>query len=271
MNRSNLKKIWKRVKVFLRLKFLRKPSEKEILDLIRRLRPLDSGKELIRLGGERDGSYLVPDDLSNIEACFSPGVGGNSSFELDCANMGMKVFMADASVKGPVENHVNFQFIPKFIGDSTKKNFISLNRWIAESGISHHNDLLLQMDIEGYEYEVLRSLRKENLDLFRIIVVECHGLHRLDFPYYHSKMRKAFDRLLENHSCVHIHPNNFEGLKEMAGTAVPCAAEFTFLRNDRFSKRIPVQTLPHPLDLQNLPNREPVNLPAFWFGEDPMD
>ena len=30
--------------------------------------------ELVRLGGNNDGGYLLPNDLEGITACFSPGV-----------------------------------------------------------------------------------------------------------------------------------------------------------------------------------------------------
>jgi hypothetical protein len=40
-------------------------------------------KAMIRLGREADGGYLVPDDLSGIVACFSPGVDVIAAFELD--------------------------------------------------------------------------------------------------------------------------------------------------------------------------------------------
>ena len=49
-------------------------QEKKVLELIKKLQPYNVGKDLIRLGAKRDGGYLVPDDLVEIEACFSPGV-----------------------------------------------------------------------------------------------------------------------------------------------------------------------------------------------------
>ncbi len=44
----------------------------DLLELIRKLAPQDSGPELIRIGGPGDGGYLIPDDLDGIEYCFSP-------------------------------------------------------------------------------------------------------------------------------------------------------------------------------------------------------
>ena len=88
------------------------PTE-ELIEFISKLKPIKIDKELIRLGSIEDGGYLIPDDLDGIEALFSPGVGTSSSIELDCANRGIKAFMADASVDGPVEKHELFNFKKK--------------------------------------------------------------------------------------------------------------------------------------------------------------
>ena len=101
--------------------------------LIRRLHPVACDKELIRLGPDGDGGYLVPDDLKGIIACFSPGVSNVAGFEKDCALRGMKVFMADASVEAPPELHPNFAFIKKFVGPFTHGDFVSFEQWVNES------------------------------------------------------------------------------------------------------------------------------------------
>ena len=83
----------------------RKTPRVEIENLIKSLYPIITNKALIRLGGEFDGGYIVPDDLEGIKACFSPGVGTNSLFEYACANLGMLVFLADQSVDQPSIDH----------------------------------------------------------------------------------------------------------------------------------------------------------------------
>ena len=61
--------------------YLEKPSSKsEILDFIKILRPYSTEHKLIRLGGNHDGGYLVPDDLNNIKFNLSPGVGSRFHF-----------------------------------------------------------------------------------------------------------------------------------------------------------------------------------------------
>ena len=51
------------------------------LGLLDVLRPQPSPVPLIRVGGNWDGAYLLPDDLKNIAACFSPGVSNTKRFE----------------------------------------------------------------------------------------------------------------------------------------------------------------------------------------------
>jgi hypothetical protein len=142
----------------------------DMLKLIRELRPLDTDKSLIRLGPNGDGGYLVPNDLAGIQACFSPGVSDSSDFELSCANLGMQVFMADHSVDGPATSHENFHFAKKFIGATTSEVFMTMQDWISQTDIDPQSDLLLQIDIEGYEYETFLSMPDALMQRFRIIV-----------------------------------------------------------------------------------------------------
>ena len=52
--------------------------------------------ELIRIGGKNDGAYLVPNDLKDIDACFSPGVNNFKNFEDELTKLyGIKCHMCD--------------------------------------------------------------------------------------------------------------------------------------------------------------------------------
>ena len=76
-------------------------DKRRIQALLAKLHPLTTAAPLLRLGPVGDGGYLLPDDLAGIEACFSPGVGLISGFEKDCADRGLSVYLADASVEHP--------------------------------------------------------------------------------------------------------------------------------------------------------------------------
>lgn len=223
----------------------------KIKALLAKLHPITCSKELIRLGPDGDGGYLVPNDLDGIEACFSPGVSNIAGFEMDCAEMGMKVFMADGSVERPPVTHPQFAFIQKFIGANTEGAFLSLEDWVNKAIIDSSSDLLLQIDIEGYEYETLLSASSSFLARFRIIVIECHYLDYLFCAPVFAIYSRVFERILGTHTCVHIHPNNICSTLTGLGMEMLQMAEFTFLRNDRISNRAFATVFPHPLDRDN--------------------
>ena len=154
--------------------------QEDVLKLIKKLRPVNTDKPLIRLGPKGDGGYLIPDDLEGIMGpCFSPGVDKICGFEKDCAEKGIKVFMADYSVNKPPEENIHFNFNKKFIGLPKSFEFLSMDEWVKENSLDSNSDLMLQMDIEGYEYEAFFGMSQSLLQRFRIIIVEFHFLNKL--------------------------------------------------------------------------------------------
>ncbi|MEN9528989.1 MAG: hypothetical protein RI932_862 [Pseudomonadota bacterium] len=99
--------------------------------------------------------------------------------EKDVARRGIPVFMADGSVSGPAEQDQLFHFRKVFIGSMCTEKFITMLQWIQDCLGSGAGDLLLQMDIEGYEYDVLREASDSLIKRFRIVVVEFHELHAI--------------------------------------------------------------------------------------------
>lgn len=242
--------------------------DKEIvLSLINKLRPYVTDKKLIRFGPNGDGGYLIPDDVSGIEACFSPGVGLLSGFEEDCSKKGMKVFLADKSVDSPALKNPQFNFIKKYIGPITNDDFITLDDWVDSSNLkSEDSDLLLQMDIEGFEYSTILNISNKLMKRFRIIVIEFHSLNRLWDNEFYNIASPVFEKLLQNHSCVHIHPNNCCGMFKLKGVEIPNVAEFTFMRNDRIKEKHIQNNFPHPLDFDCDLSFKTLVLPQQWYS-----
>ena len=172
--------------------------------LIGRLRPMNGGFDLIRLGPDGDGGYLVPDDLAGIDYAFSPGVSTVSGFEADLAARGMQVFLADFSVDRPAQANPRFVFDKKYVGCLSDETFITLSDWKNARIPEHTGDLLLQMDIEGAEYETLLAAPAELLAQFRIMVIEFHSLNELFSRPFFEVASRAFHKLLMTHSVVHV-------------------------------------------------------------------
>lgn len=239
-------------------------NNEDLKALLNRLRPIICDKKLIRIGPKGDGGYLVPNDLVGVDACFSPGVGSVSGFEKGCAERGMKVFMADYSVEGPAEEHELFHFTKKNIGAITDVNHITLESWVNASMPDPDAEFILQMDIEGAEYEVLLGASEDLLKRFRIVVIEFHWLKNMWSKPFFNLASKAFDKILQTHVCVHNHPNNINPSKTIGAVEMPSVTEITFLRRDCITESSFASEFPHPLDSDNSEKRS-MSLPECWY------
>jgi hypothetical protein len=247
-------------------KFIVEQTDKlKLSDLIESLHPISFDKELIRMGSSNDGGYLVPNDLDGISGCFSPGVANSSSLEHTCAELGMDVFMADLSVDGPAAKHERFHFTKKFVGVTSDDQFITLDQWVRDNDRNPRSDLLLQIDIEGFEYEVFLAVSDQLMQRFRIIVAEFHRLDQLWGKPFFGLASRVFEKILQTHHCVHAHPNNWRGTVKKGDIEVPINMEFTFLRKDRVREFTYVDSYPHPLDVDNVPSMPSVDLPSCWY------
>lgn len=247
----------------------RATSKSRVSDLIRDLHPVRPKTGLIRLGPSRDGGYLVPDDLEGIDACFSPGVAETSGFEADCADRGMDVFLADQAVDGPELSHENFHFTRRNVGCFSGDGMISMAEWLLNAGVKEFGDLILQMDIEGSEYESIISMPKGIISKFRIVVVEFHDLCMLWSKPFFSIASRAFRKILDTHRCVHIHPNNVGhadsgNVVRVGSIDIPNVMEFTFLHKDRVDAVEEEISFPHHRDRDNVDGKS-IALPECWY------
>ena len=239
---------------------------KHLRDLIYSLHPMDSDNSLIRLGPDGDGGYLLPDDLEGIKYGFSPGVSDESGFEMALAERGIEEFLADYSVDSPAEFHERFHFDKKFIGAHSDEKFMTMDQWKSCRIPDYDDDLIMQMDIEGAEFEALLSISPELLSQFRIMIIEFHYLQELFHERFFILLSRVFQKLLQSHSVAHIHPNNCCGSIKGGGLEIPRVAEFTFYRNDRFERKSFAQNFPHTLDRDNT-KKTTLVLPSCWYQQ----
>lgn len=235
-------------------------------DLLPKLKPVESGYDLMRIGHPHDGGYLIPDNIEGIRYLYSPGVSGETMLEDQMAEKGMDCFLLDGIVDCPTFNHPEkIHFEKKFLKASSGSNSLSFDDWKNRTIGDYAGDLLLQMDIEGFEYEVFQSMSEKLLRQFRIIVVEFHELQNIERDFYFA----TFELLCAHFKVVHLHPNNFNFRSAnvvIAGFEVPRVMEMTFFRNDAFvGEQKAITRFPHPLDANNAPNHPPLHLPACWF------
>jgi len=244
-----------------------KPVEKQpLLDFLRSIRPITTQFKLIRIGGTSDGGYLVPDDLDQIETCFSPGVSNVAEFERDLTERGITCYLADYSVDGPPLKHPMIDFEKKYIGNKNTDIYMTLDHWMTLK-TSDPNDYILQMDIEGSEYEVIHDVSLDTLKKFRILLIEFHGLDYLVDEKGFELIRLTFEKLLKAFEIVHIHPNNCCEPAYYEEVEIPVVMEFTLLRKDRIKSRTATRSFPHPLDQKNVASKQDVRLPKLWYND----
>jgi hypothetical protein len=242
----------------------RRVADTDVRALIQSLRPRCCEAPLIRVGGEGDGGYLIPDDLAGIEYCFSPGVNYTADFENALAERNIRSFLADYSVPRPPVMRPEFVFDRKFIGANENEKFMTLSGWVNKYLAGYTGDLLLQMDIEGAEYEVVLSTPLELLASFRIIVLELHWLERLFDPVAYAIMKSCFEKLLSRFYVVHMHPNNCGGVIDYNGIEIPDVMEMTLYNRNRGAPGMFRSDYPHALDVDNCKDRPSVILPSGW-------
>lgn len=248
-----------------------------VTDLVGVIVPKPSPYEMIRIGGNQDGAYLLPNDLEGIKACFSPGVFNRKDFEDELViKYGISCHMCDyTSDPGRFKTPLILgqTFAKKWLDIPGTPDSITLEEWIACHAPNPADDLLLQMDIEGAEYRNLLNTSESVLRRFRIIVLELHRMGVCKRPYeFQKELGPLLSLLNQAHVCVHAHPNNCCGDFILPGSNinVPNVIELTFLRRDRLAVAsnavlIPPM-LPHPLDIPfNVAGKSPLFLNEHWL------
>ena len=242
----------------------RKQGKTQIKEFINSLQPIQTQFELIRIGSQNDGGYLVPNDLDGITAVYSPGVDKNSSFELFFAQKGINCYLLDYSIEGLPIEHPRFHFKKKFLGNYDNEIYITFESWLNETAESG-NSLVLQMDIEGHEWEVLSRVDSSLLEKFRILVIEFHGLpERLSMKSNFENTSYLFRKLEKFFEIAHIHENNCCKSIRTRGTYVPEVVEITFIRKDRITGLRKPATIPHRLDEKNVKENKKIKVPKEW-------
>lgn len=254
------------------MRLARQPAALEDVEYaLELLRPQACAHRLIRIGGERDGAYLIPADLEGIVACFSPGTDNKTSFETELAERhGIPSLMCDGSVRREqlqlLEGMHHFE--QRWLKDYDDVITSSLDRWVADSAYGSGGDLLLQIDIEGGEYGALLAASHSTLRRFRIIAMELHGLDRLDDArFLNLKFMPLLQKLQASFDLVHLHANNCLPPVAYGDRRVPPILELTFLRQDRNQPpQIPPE-MPHRLDIVNVPHKPLIDLAPIWAVE----
>ena len=111
------------------------------------------GFELVRVGCNNDGGYIMLDDFGGGIA-YSFGIAGDVSWDKDMASRGYDVYMYDHTIDGLPEDNPRFHWSKLGISDGMTHDgrLKSLEELIASNGHEGKHNMILKMDVEGAEW-----------------------------------------------------------------------------------------------------------------------
>ncbi len=197
-------------------------------------------KNLIRLGRDYDGGYLVcKDTLNKCKNLITLGVGDDISFERDYDKLinAKNIHLYDYTVNYKLFFYIILKYIRRFLTfrasinniiDSIN-NLLNFQNFIAQpnvklfkekvvfkiedknnvniekifSRIEDVNNNLLKIDIEGSEYEIIDKLIEFHSNI-EMLIIEFHWINK-NKKLFEESVKKLNDRF----KIIHIHANNY--------------------------------------------------------------
>lgn len=220
--------------------------KKQLPDYLSWLKPWDV--ELVRVGNEGDGGYLIPKSIiDKCDGLLSMGLGENWTFDSDWKKLKPNdpIHMYDGTVtKASLPEHAwqwpdrnllamyeqFFNCTPgvrhyhEMIGNG--RTDTNLEACIRRLGV---NNIFLKMDIEGGEYTLVDDLVKYNRNIL-CMATEIHGFNTL-----RDQFNEFISKVCSEYVIVHVHPN--VGVPPLGAEGLTDALEITFLRKDLCESR----------------------------------
>jgi len=220
--------------------------------------------EKIHLGVENDGGYVIGILDGNYDFYISAGVANEESFTRDFINMYKMNKTNCAAFDGTIDDYP-CEYTNKI---TFYKRNISPFKNDCNANLSYFTDnysnIFLKMDIEAAEYPWLLSLSEKQLNTFKQIVIEFHGINDDSWSTKLSVKNECFKKLSNTHYAIHIHGNNYGGVTNNT----PDTVEVTYIRKNTidYEPTLNKQRLPTlDLDFPNNPHIDDydLNFPPF--------
>jgi hypothetical protein len=218
----------------------------------------------IRCGSNCDGGYVIAELDGDYDCYISAGISTEESFSRDFIkkyNMNEhNSFGFDGTIGSyPYTYTKNISFIQKNINSFTDDNNTNLSVLT-----NRHTNIFLKMDIEGGEYPWLLHIDEAQLQRFKQIVIEFHGITNNGWNCSYNDKVRCLDKLSKTHYIVHAHGNN----NGPVNNNIPDVIELTYVNKAYFSTAPGLNTtvLPVPgLDFPNDSNLGDYNLHMYPF------
>ena len=228
----------------------------------------------IRIGSNNDGGYVLLDyELESIDVIYSYGVGNNSDFEaMFCEKYHAIARLYDHTVdSAPLEKDF-FYFKKEGVGGERTQDRNTIENHLIENG-DNGKRLLLQMDVDGAEWDTLLQTPNSVLSLFDQVLIEVHGLgtdcsKALNGGEIYlaslNKKIKVLRQINELFNLYHVHVNTEGGFHYIGWYKIPDVLELTYV-NKKLEKKAEYSKVifPTKFDRPNVKGRKDQDL-HFW-------
>ena len=211
------------------------PYKKEFfreLSQLLEIRKIPEGKELVRIGKEGNGSYMLLDDFNQDMHVYSFGIDVNTTFDEDIIARTRKAYLYDHTISGIAFSHPDVTFFRTGISgiDEPQNDKMSLETLVRNNGDYDSDNLLLKMDVEGAEWEAIKSAPDELMGRFRQIAIE---FHEMTDPAKKDLTLEVLRKLNRTHDLVYINSTNSKPLEKAGDIVIPSYMEATYVIRNR--------------------------------------
>lgn len=245
--------------------FIDTPKAEHLVRQIGRCLRVEAVKshDLVRIGGQADGGYVLLDNLGTIQTAFSFGVGDEVSFDLDLAQRGITVHQFDHTINAAPVDHEKIHFhrvqIAPISGDGADSLSSALRFSEGEAPV------IVKMDIEGDEWSVLEQFTDADADRIAQFVCEFHNFDQIAQSENADRALKVLSRLREKFGVVHLHANNYGKVLVVGTVTFPEILEVSFA-NRTLYEFVPADVeLPTALDRPNRGDIAEIALGGFRY------
>jgi hypothetical protein len=209
----------------------------------------------IRCGINSDGGYILADLDGEYDCYISAGISNEESFSRDFLNKyninKMNSYGFDGTINDyPYHYTQNIQFIKKNITNFNDDNNSNLS-FLTEK----YSNIFLKIDIEGGEYPWLLQIDETQLNKFKQIVIEFHGITNDDWGCNYNDKVKCLEKLSKTHYIIHAHGNNNGPVLNN----MPDVIELTYINKNYFNSIPELNTQSLPIDNLDFPNNRGIN------------
>jgi hypothetical protein len=222
------------------------------------LHPWNVGLKKVRVGNRNgDGGYVILDSNFGSKFILGYGVDKDLSFENEITErFNLTGFVFDHTIQEVPNVSERVTYFPEGIGTSNAPPLFTLENHVSRF-VPDGESFILKMDVEGCEWDVLRTA-----DLSRVtqLIIELHEMQNPPLD--------VIEKLNENFYLAHIHGNNCHNqpwVQLDRFRKMPRFLECTYVRKDLVSgATLDIGNFPVPEDVkcrQDVPELLDLN---FW-------